>query len=574
MNDIIEQVRNLMISSLPSSQTPNDIMSMTDIDGFHKNINSNSELSNCFDIKKLIENMQKVYEGLSKKTVSAFMKEIDDNNIITTCCVDKKYLKDGTQKKTKEFNTKCENIIAKLKEIYKEAQTQNDLTAIEDIEWIIKTLNEENIYEIDPLVVNNEELNTEDNKDGLDFLMQYSKIEDLKQKAKDFDAVRKSPTRRSKTFTDSDKNPISQLDGNSNQERLTNLLSPSVAEKITSLLTRIEFTDFDIFALDDLMKEKSSLIVSHEILKRVDLCNSELIDTQTLRSFLAKVVDSYSRENAYYHNDLHAADVMQTTFTMIVRGDLQRKMKLGDLDKFAILIGAVCHDLRHPGQNNLFHINTRSKIAMRYNDISVLENYHISQTFKLLSQDEYNILKHFKPEEYRILRRRIIEGIIATDMANHQKVLSATKAKIETYKVSKGVNFEKIFDVETSKLFDAQQNILNMCLHTADISNPAKPSKVSEGWTEKVYEEFFRQGDVEKKLNMQVSLMCDRETTSINKAMIGFINFVVMPTIDILVNLIPEVNDYADNIRGNLKKHENALEVEMAANNDKKETKK
>ena len=63
----------------------------------------------------------------------------------------------------------------------------------------------------------------------------------------------------------------------------------------------------------------------------------------------------------------------------------------------------------------------------------MLENYHIAQTFKILSQDQYNILKNFKPEEYRILRRRMIEGIIATDMANHQKVLSATKAKIETF---------------------------------------------------------------------------------------------------------------------------------------------
>ena len=60
-------------------------------------------------------------------------------------------------------------------------------------------------------------------------------------------------------------------------------------------------------------------------------------------------------------------------------------MKLGDLDKFSMLIGAICHDLKHTGQNNIFHINTRSKIAMKYNDISVLENFHIAQTFKLLS---------------------------------------------------------------------------------------------------------------------------------------------------------------------------------------------
>ena len=42
-------------------------------------------------------------------------------------------------------------------------------------------------------------------------------------------------------------------------------------------------------------------------------------------------------------------------------------MKLANLDKFAILVGAYCHDLRHTGQNNTYHINTRSKIAMRYN---------------------------------------------------------------------------------------------------------------------------------------------------------------------------------------------------------------
>lgn len=42
-------------------------------------------------------------------------------------------------------------------------------------------------------------------------------------------------------------------------------------------------------------------------------------------------------------------------------------MQLKELDKFAMLIGALCHDLRHTGQNNIFHINSRSKIALRYN---------------------------------------------------------------------------------------------------------------------------------------------------------------------------------------------------------------
>ena len=544
----------------------NEIVSIEDIEVFEKEMSSMTPGIEAINLPSLISMLKETLNAIEPKTVENLMNEIVSKKIVQKALT-------SYQKVSRKFNTKCENIIQKLKEIREEAQKQNDIPSIFDIDWIIKTLNEENIYEIDPLVVNNEELNTEDNKNGLDFLMQYSKIEDLKQKTKDFKAVRSNNT-RSRTYSSTENKNIIMEGVNSKRREsadvFSTVLSPSVSAKIISLMTRLDYPDFDIFVLDELMNEKASVIIGSEILKRIDLVKSGVIDIPILRNFLVKVVDSYSRQNAIYHNDLHAADVMQTLFTMIMRGDLQAKMKLGDLDKFAMLVGAICHDLKHTGQNNTFHINTRSKIAMRYNDISVLENFHIAQTFKLLSQDQYNILKHFKPEEYRILRRRMIEGIISTDMANHQKVLSATKAKIETYKINKGANFTKIFDVETAKLFDAQQCILNMCLHTADISNPAKPSKISEGWTAKVYEEFFRQGDMEKKLNMQVSLMCDRETTSINKAMIGFINFVVKPTIDILVNLIPEVSEYGDNIRGNLKKHEAALAQEQAANNQEK----
>lgn len=190
----------------------------------------------------------------------------------------------------------------------------------------------------------------------------------------------------------------------------------------------------------------------------------------------------------------------------------------------------------------------------------MLENFHVAQTFKLLNNRQFDLLSHFKPEEYRTLRRRIIEGILATDMANHQKVISAVKTKIDLFSIEKGTNFDKIFMVDTDKLFDAQQCILNMALHTADISNPAKPSKISEAWTKMVYDEFFLQGDLEKKLSLPVSLLCDRETTNINKAMIGFINFVVGPTFDILVNIIPEMSDYSNYIKANLKKYEKAIE--------------
>ena len=61
-------------------------------------------------------------------------------------------------------------------------------------------------------------------------------------------------------------------------------------------------------------------------------------------------------------------------------------------------------------------------------------------------------------------------------------------------------------------------------------------------------------------------MFCDRVNTNINKAMIGFIKFVVLPSVNIIVNLVYEVKVYVDYCKFNLKKHECGLK-----NDEKKE---
>jgi hypothetical protein len=52
--------------------------------------------------------------------------------------------------------------------------------------------------------------------------------------------------------------------------------------------------------------------------------------------------------------------------------------KLEKIHMASFLLAAMVHDLGHPGMNNAFLINSSDKIAVRYNDNSILENYHVA----------------------------------------------------------------------------------------------------------------------------------------------------------------------------------------------------
>jgi hypothetical protein len=205
----------------------------------------------------------------------------------------------------------------------------------------------------------------------------------------------------------------------------------------------------------------------------------------------------------------------------------------------------------------MFHINDKSHIAITYNDNSVLENYHIAESFKVMLREENNLLCNLNLPEWRHVRRRIIDCILSTDMANHSKHLAAMKTKMETFDIKKGKNLDKmIFPDNHAKTYENQQLIVGMIVHASDISNPAKPADINNKWVNLVFVEFFNQGDIEKKKGLSVSLLCDRETTNINKSQIGFIQFVVAPTFETLLNFLPDISPYYDTIKENLTRYE------------------
>jgi hypothetical protein len=218
------------------------------------------------------------------------------------------------------------------------------------------------------------------------------------------------------------------------------------------------------------------------------------------------------------------------------------------------------HDFKHPGLNNNYMINSKNEISIRYNgkllltlDISVLENYHVSESFKIINfSPNCNIFSELSKDEYKIMRKRIIECVLATDMTLHNKEFSYMKIKLETFNIKNGKNIEKIFDnLDNIGIFNTQQEFLNTLIHTADISNPTKPLHIYEIWSGLVMEEFWNQGDKEKEMGLTVSFLCDRASTNVAAAQLGFMDGIVFPLIQVVVNFFPGLQFLIDSINDN-----------------------
>lgn len=57
-------------------------------------------------------------------------------------------------------------------------------------------------------------------------------------------------------------------------------------------------------------------------------------------------------------------------------------------------------------------------------------------------------------------------------------------------------------------------------VHCADLSTPTKPMELYQKWVERIMEEFFQQGDKELAQGLEVSPMCDRLSSTIEKSQV------------------------------------------------------
>lgn len=67
----------------------------------------------------------------------------------------------------------------------------------------------------------------------------------------------------------------------------------------------------------------------------------------------------------------------------------------------------------------------------------------------------------------------------------------------------------------------SNSQVLQNLLHCADLSNPAKPLELYRQWTQRISEEFYHQGDLERECGIEPSPMCDRKVSNVDKTQVN-----------------------------------------------------
>ncbi|CAG0884837.1 unnamed protein product [Darwinula stevensoni] len=295
---------------------------------------------------------------------------------------------------------------------------------------------------------------------------------------------------------------------------------------VTILFKHLDEWNFDVFALHEASGGAPLKFLGYELLNRYGLLHKFKIPSSVLVNFLTHMESGYLKHGNPYHNNIHATDVTQTVHYALYSAGLMNWMS--DLEVFASLLAAISHDYEHTGTTNNFHVNSGSSVALLYNDRAVLENHHASAMFRLLKEEECNVLRSLTKEEYREFRSLAIDMILATDMSSHFQQVKSMKGMLS------GPGPETRVD---------KGKALCLVLHCSDISHPGKRWRLHHPWTMRLMEEFFRQGDMESLLGLPYSPLCDRNNTHVADAQISFIDFIVEPSFlvlgDMLEKLVP-----------------------------------
>ncbi|KAJ3048390.1 cGMP-specific 3',5'-cyclic phosphodiesterase, partial [Rhizophlyctis rosea] len=228
-----------------------------------------------------------------------------------------------------------------------------------------------------------------------------------------------------------------------------------------------------------------------------------------------------------YHNFVHAVSVAHLVYWLVKSGTLEGYAD--DIEQFSMFIAALNHDIDHRGTNNQFQKNAQTALAAFYST-STMERHHFNHAMTILSAPGHNILDAFDADSYARCLKVFENAILATDLA----LYFANKGKIG------GILERGEFDRGNGEHRELLRGMIMTC---SDLSAMTKPFHCARRTADHVYEEFFVQGEEERRMNLPYSaeLMDRSKSVEIPRMQLGFMDFIVRPAYELLDKMLDGV---------------------------------
>ncbi|KAG3118820.1 hypothetical protein PI125_g2528 [Phytophthora idaei] len=281
------------------------------------------------------------------------------------------------------------------------------------------------------------------------------------------------------------------------------------------------------------------------------------IATTCVADFAQEIENRYQPKNPY-HNALHAASVVWDVNFFLRKLEASR---LAPVQLFSALVAAAVHDVNHPGVNNAFLVATTAPLAIKYSGDSVLERMHLAEAFQTCTKDGCDIFEAFPPDLRRQSRLQIISMVLATDLSGHLTHVNRLKSKLYAVHPTSELNDPS----STPGLMLPDELVLQTLIMMADVGHAMKSFPLHLAWSERVAEEFYRQGDTERQFGLTISPLCDHAAgvERFEKNQIGFLDFVVLPLYNAARDVLPlaDFDDVITNVRQNAATWENRAQA-------------
>lgn len=111
----------------------------------------------------------------------------------------------------------------------------------------------------------------------------------------------------------------------------------NITQKARELFEKADSLDFDIFKFKDEMKDSELVTLSTMLFEKHDLFKSQKIANSKFLNFVQSIQSGYKK--VPYHNKTHGADVCQTIYFFLMKGEWMSKGNMDNLDLIPMILG-------------------------------------------------------------------------------------------------------------------------------------------------------------------------------------------------------------------------------------------